>query len=206
MSETNKGDHFFYWVEGNFPLSLGFSLSIVIVHGLKIFSNRESWQPGGMAAPNLLILSMSASSPSRSAVNHRVRTRAKFFRRRPEVFLKGVTYGTFAPDDAAGFYVGPPEKARRDLAMMKAIGINGVRIYHAPPKWFLDLAQENGIRVMVTLWWGQNVDFLSTNKRRREIFDKVHYDVKSNAGHPGLMGYLVANEISSLMVRRVCGR
>lgn len=130
-----------------------------------------------------------------------MRTRAKFFFEGDrKFFLKGVTYGTFAPD-AAGFYVGPPEKARRDLAMMREIGINGVRIYHAPPKWFLDLAHENGIRVMVTLWWGQNVDFLSTNKRRREIFEKVHSDVKSNAGHPGLMGYLVANEISSLMVR-----
>jgi glycosyltransferase involved in cell wall biosynthesis len=134
-------------------------------------------------------------------VNHRVRTRAKFFFEGDQkFFLKGVTYGTFAPD-AQGFYVGPPEKARRDLAMMREIGINGVRVYHAPPKWFLDMAQENGIRVMVTLWWGQNVDFLSTSKRRREIFDKVRTDVKMNAGHPGLMGYLVANEISSLMVR-----
>ena len=130
-----------------------------------------------------------------------MRTRAKFFFEGDrKFFLKGVTYGTFAPD-AQGFYVGPPEKARRDLAMMREIGINGVRVYHAPPKWFLDLAHENGIRVMVTLWWGQNVDFLSTSKRRREIFEKVHSDVKMNAGHPGLMGYLVANEISSLMVR-----
>ncbi len=134
-------------------------------------------------------------------MNHRVRTRAKFFFEGDrKFFLKGVTYGTFAPD-ADGFYVGPKEKAARDLAMMSEIGINGVRIYHAPPKWFLDLAAENNIRVMVTLWWGQNVDFLSTSKRRREIFDKVHKDVKSNAGHPALMGYLVANEISSLMVR-----
>lgn len=134
-------------------------------------------------------------------MNHRVRTRAKFFFEGDrKFFLKGVTYGTFAPD-AEMFYVGPPEKARRDLAMMREIGINGVRVYHAPPKWFLDLAHENGIRVMVTLWWGQNVDFLSTSKRRREIFEKVHSDVKMNAGHPGLMGYLVANEISSLMVR-----
>ncbi len=130
-----------------------------------------------------------------------MRTRAKFFFEGDrKFFLKGVTYGTFAPDDQ-GFYVGPPEKARRDLAMMREIGINAVRVYHAPPKWFLDLAQENGIRVMVTLWWGQNVDFLSTSRRRREIFEKVHSDVKMNAGHPALLGYLVANEISSLMVR-----
>ncbi|MGB7840595.1 MAG: glycosyltransferase, partial [Terrimicrobiaceae bacterium] len=86
-------------------------------------------------------------------------------------------------------------------SMMRDAGVNGVRVYHAPPKWFLDLAIEFGVRVMVTLWWGQNVDFLSSAKRRRDIFAKVHLDVKSNAGHPGLLGYLVANEISSTMVR-----
>jgi len=134
-------------------------------------------------------------------MNHRVRTRAKFFfEGGQKFFLKGVTYGTFKPD-AQNFYVGPPEKAARDLAMMRQAGFNAVRIYHAPPKWFLDLAAENGIRVMVTLWWGQNVDFLDSAKRRREVFDKVYSDVKSNAGHSALMGYLVANEISSTMVR-----
>jgi glycosyltransferase involved in cell wall biosynthesis len=134
-------------------------------------------------------------------VNHRVRARAKFFFEGDhKFFLKGVTYGTFAPD-AEGYYVGSPAKARLDLSMMRDAGVNGVRIYHAPPKWFLDLASEFGVRVMVTLWWGQNVDFLSSAKRRREIFDKVHHDVKSNAGHPALLGYLVANEISSTMVR-----
>ena len=134
-------------------------------------------------------------------MNHRVRARAKFFFEGDhKFFLKGVTYGTFAPD-AGGYYVGPPEKARVDLSMMRDVGVNGVRVYHAPPKWFLDLAYEFGIRVMVTLWWGQNVDFLSSGRRRREIFNKVHSDVKSNAGHPGLLGYLVANEISSTMVR-----
>jgi glycosyltransferase involved in cell wall biosynthesis len=135
------------------------------------------------------------------AVKQRVRARAKFFFEGDyKFFLKGVTYGTFAPD-SDGYYVGPPEKARIDLSLMREIGVNGVRVYHAPPKWFLDLCYEFGIRVMVTLWWGQNVDFLSSGRRRREIFAKVHSDVNSNAGHPGLLGYLVANEISSTMVR-----
>jgi glycosyltransferase involved in cell wall biosynthesis len=134
-------------------------------------------------------------------VKHRVRARAKFFFEGDhKFFLKGVTYGTFEPD-ADGYYVGPPKKAGIDLLMMRDLGVNGVRVYHAPPKWFLDLAYECGIRVMVTLWWGQNVDFLSSGRRRREIFDKVQSDVKSNSGHPGLLGYLVANEISSTMVR-----
>ena len=134
-------------------------------------------------------------------MKQRVRVRAKFFFEGDyKFFLKGVTYGTFAPD-ADGYYVGPPEKARIDLSLMREIGVNGVRVYHAPPKWFLDLCYEFGVRVMVTLLWGQNVDFLSSGRRRREIFAKVHSDVNSNAGHPALLGYLVANEISSTMVR-----
>ena len=134
-------------------------------------------------------------------MKQRVRARAKFFFEGDyKFFLKGVTYGTFAPD-SDGYYVGPPEKARIDLSLMREIGVNGVRVYHAPPKWFLDLCYEFGVRVMVTLWWGQNVDFLSSGRRRREIFAKVHSDVNSNAGHPALLGYLVANEISSTMVR-----
>ena len=87
-------------------------------------------------------------------MNHRVRARAKFFFEGDQkFFLKGVTYGTFAPD-AEGYYVGPSAKARLDLSMMRDAGVNGVRVYHAPPKWFLDLAIEFGVRVMVTLWWG----------------------------------------------------
>ena len=130
-----------------------------------------------------------------------MRSRAKcFFEGDYTFFLKGVTYGTFAPD-SDGYYVGPPEKARIDLSLMREIGVNGVRVYHAPPKWFLDLCYEFGIRVMVTLWWGQNVDFLSSGRRRREIFANVPPDVDSNAGQPAPVSHLVATEVSSTMVR-----
>jgi GT2 family glycosyltransferase len=132
--------------------------------------------------------------------NPRVRPVAKFFFEGDrKFFLKGITYGTFAPD-REGFYVGTPEKARLDLSMMRELGVNVVRVYYAPPRWFLDLCLEHGIRVMVTLWWGQNVDF-SRRAARRVIEAKVGRDVQSNAGHSAIFGYLVANEIPSPMVR-----
>ncbi len=130
-----------------------------------------------------------------------IRARAKFFfEGARKFFIKGVTYGTFKPD-ADGFMVNTPEKARRDLAMMREIGINVVRVYTRPPRWFLDLCAEHGIRALVTLWWGQNFDFLDTGRERRRVVDKVRADVRANAGHPALFGYLVANEISSTMTR-----
>src|SRR3954468_17239721 len=70
-----------------------------------------------------------------------IRVRAKFFFEGDrKFFIKGVTYGPFAPD-AEGHFVGDPDKARRDFALMQEMGINLVRIYHIPPKWFLDLCR-----------------------------------------------------------------
>src|SRR3954468_2943982 len=70
-----------------------------------------------------------------------IRVRAKFFFEGDrKFFIKGVTYGPFAPD-AEGHFVGDPAKARRDFALMQEMGINLVRIYHIPPKWFLDLCR-----------------------------------------------------------------
>ena len=77
-----------------------------------------------------------------------VRVRAKFFfEGERKFFIKGVTYGPFAPDDA-GDHFGSHEGAVRDLDMMLEVGVNLVRIYYVPPCWFLDLCAERGIRIL----------------------------------------------------------
>ena len=111
-------------------------------------------------------------------MNHRVRTRAKFFFEGDhKFFLKGVTYGPFAPD-AGGYHFGTPEKARVDFSLMREAGINVVRVYYVPPEWFLDLCHAFGLRAMMTLWWGQNVDFLKVRKAARKISNKVDAEVR----------------------------
>ena len=65
-------------------------------------------------------------------MNHRVRTRAKFFFERDQKFVvKGVTYGPFAPD-AEGAHFGTPEKARSDFLLMAQAGVNLIRVYYVP--------------------------------------------------------------------------
>ena len=54
--------------------------------------------------------------------------------------------------------VGDPSRARRDLAQMRELGINVARIYHLPPRWFLDCCAEAGIRVLITLPWAKPVN------------------------------------------------
>jgi glycosyltransferase involved in cell wall biosynthesis len=131
----------------------------------------------------------------------RVRAVAKFFFEGDrKFFVKGVTYGPFRPD-AEGHYFGQPAQVEKDLALMRQIGLNLSRVYHVPPRWFLDCCAAAGIRVLITLPWAKHVEFLRRRKARNEIANSVRNAVKRNAGHPAVFGYLVGNEISSTMAR-----
>ena len=131
----------------------------------------------------------------------RVRVRAKFFfEGDKKFFIKGATYGPFAPD-ANDEYFGDPAKLARDLAIMRDTGINLLRVYYVPPRWFLDACGEAGIRVLVTIPWAEHIEFLNNGKIRREVVRAVREGVKKNAGHTAIFGYLVGNEIPTSMVR-----
>ncbi|MDX2080265.1 MAG: glycosyltransferase [Terrimicrobiaceae bacterium] len=130
-----------------------------------------------------------------------IRVRAKFFfEGERKFFIKGVTYGPFSPD-AQGEHFGNPEKARRDLELMAEAGVNLVRIYYVPPKWFLDLCAERGIRALISIPWAEHLEFLRDRKVRAEAERAIIDGVSRNAGHPAVFGYLVGNEIPTTMVR-----
>ena len=131
----------------------------------------------------------------------RIRPAAKFFLEGDKkFFVKGVTYGPFKPD-AEGNYLGRPEQVDVDLALMRQAGLNVVRIYHAPPPWFLDRCTNAGMRVLVTLPWEKHIEFLRERSIRKQIAEAVRTTVSKYAGHPAILGYLVGNEISSTMAR-----
>ena len=131
----------------------------------------------------------------------RIRPAAKFFLEGDKkFFVKGVTYGPFKPD-AEGNYLGRPEQVDADLALMRQAGLNVVRIYHAPPPWFLDRCTNAGMRVLVTLPWEKHIEFLRERSIRKQIADAVRTTVSKYPGHPAILGYLVGNEISSTMAR-----
>jgi glycosyltransferase involved in cell wall biosynthesis len=130
-----------------------------------------------------------------------IRAAAKFFLEGDrKFFVKGVTYGPFRPDNE-GHFLGPRDQAERDLAQMREIGLNVVRIYHTPPRWFLDVCAINGMRVLITLPWEKHIEFLRRKISRDQISAMVRTSVAANRGHPAIFGYLVGNEIASTMIR-----
>jgi O-antigen biosynthesis protein len=129
-----------------------------------------------------------------------VRTAAKFFYEGAEKFwLRGVTYGTFAPREGSDYPT--PERVTQDFALMRAAGINTVRIYTAPPTYLLDEAARQGLRVIVGLAWTQHICFLDDPQTAEQIRAQVRRDVQSCANHPAVLAFAIGNEIPAQIVR-----
>jgi GT2 family glycosyltransferase len=84
---------------------------------------------------------------------------------------------------------------------MAANGINTVRTYTVPPRWLLDMAQQNDLYVMIGLPWEQHITFLDDKKRARDIEKRVAAGVKTCTGHPAVLCYAIGNEIPASIVR-----
>jgi GT2 family glycosyltransferase len=135
------------------------------------------------------------------SATHRPRVGGKFlFVGDDKLYVRGVTYGAFAPDAHGVDY---PERSQvaLDFAAMAASGMNAVRTYTVPPGWLLDVAAEHRLWVMVGLAWEQHVAFLDDRRRARDIERRVRAGVAALAGHPALLAVAVGNEVPAPIVR-----
>ncbi len=131
----------------------------------------------------------------------RVRVEGKFFRLGEEKFcVKGVSYGPFALN-AAGQPFASPEQTAADFAQIRELGANVVRIYHVPGRWFLDLAAEYGLKVLVDIPWNKHLSFLDTAAAREQAREAVRRAVLACARHPAVFAFSMVNEIPPDLVR-----
>jgi len=114
--------------------------------------------------------------------------------------LKGVTYGTFAPD-AEGSQFPSRQQIAEDFRLMAGLGINTVRTYTAPRIDLLDEAARNGLRVMVGLPWSQHVAFLDDRRLSRQIRHDIAQKVADLSSHPAVVMFALGNEIPAGVVR-----
>jgi GT2 family glycosyltransferase len=125
----------------------------------------------------------------------------KFLQLGPERFwVKGVSYGTFAPD-TDGHHFPPPARIAEDFALMRRAGVNTVRTYTVPDQRFLDLAQQHGLRIMVGVPWADHVAFLDDRRLSRAIRREVMAHVRAVASHPAVVMMALGNEIPAAIVR-----
>jgi hypothetical protein len=131
----------------------------------------------------------------------RVRAKGRYlFAGDTKFFIKGVTYGPF-PENSRGEPLPEDATVIRDFDLMRRAGINAIRVYYVPPRHFLDLAAQAGIRVMVGIPWPEHLCFLDQWEVKEEIQKTVREAVAGLAGHPAILAWLIGNEIPSHIVR-----
>lgn len=133
--------------------------------------------------------------------DNRVTVDGRFFRvGQRKFYLRGVAYGPFAPNDR-GEPVGTRDEVLRDFSLMHELGVNLLRVYFVPPEWFMDLAAEHDLRLMIDVQWNQDVCFLDRPEMLRHSLDAVRDAATKCANHPAVFALCVANEFRPDIVR-----
>ncbi|NEQ09002.1 MAG: glycosyltransferase [Moorea sp. SIO4E2] len=145
---------------------------------------------------------MIVSENTACVTNTRPKVQGKFiFVDQDKFYIRGVTYGAFKPDQNGKEYHNLTT-IDRDFALMKANGINTVRIPHTmPPCQLLDIANQHGLKVMVGLSAEQYVGYLIDKKKAPDIEAIIRDQVRVCAGHPAILCYALGNEIPAPLVR-----
>jgi glycosyltransferase involved in cell wall biosynthesis len=134
-------------------------------------------------------------------ITNRVRRDGKFFRLGHEKFyVRGVTYGPFEADQD-GHPLPPPQRVRQDFALIRQMGANCVRIYHVPPGWFLDLAQEMGVKIFLDVAWPKNLTFTTESQAADAARQAVRQAAQRCGNHPAVFAISVVNEVPPDIVR-----
>src|SRR5437868_14383702 len=125
----------------------------------------------------------------------RVRVDGEFFRQgEAKFYIKGVTYGPFAPNQSGEMFPDHAQ-AEADFLQLQELGANVLRVYYVPPKWLLDLAWEHQLRILVDIPWPNHLCFLDSPELKAHARDAVRSAVTHCQGHPAVFAFSVVNEI-----------
>src|SRR5687767_5949832 len=115
-------------------------------------------------------------------------------------WVKGVTYGTFKPNEQVEPFPSRAQ-AREDFLRMRDAGINTVRLYTPPPDWLADLAADTGLFLLPDICWGPRRCDLDDEGRLKFLYDWTREHVRRLADHPAILMFSIGNEIPPLIVR-----
>lgn len=136
-----------------------------------------------------------------ASLRPRISVDGKFFRLGEKKFyVKGLTYGPFAPNDQ-GEPFASPEQTRRDFGVIRELGANTLRVYYVPPRWFLDLAAEHELWLLIDVPWSKHLCFLDDEGIREAARLAVHEAATVCAAHPAVYALSLVNEIPQDIVR-----
>src|SRR5262245_43151646 len=115
-------------------------------------------------------------------------------------FIRAVTYGSFAPNDA-----GEPfptfDVLRADFEHMRASGANAVRLYTPPSDRIADAAADAGLWLIADLCWGPRSNELDDRGAVRSMVEHTRAHARRLRGHQAMLLWGIGNEIPPLIAR-----
>ena len=144
-------------------------------------------------------------APGRQRLIHtatnRVRRDGKFFRLGDEKFyVKGVTYGPFEKS-SEGEPLPERDQIRRDFDQILDLGANVIRVYHTPPKWFMDMALHAGLKIFIDVAWPKNLTFVGDKEITEQAHTAVRQAARTCGNHPAIFAISVVNEVPPDIIR-----
>ena len=134
-------------------------------------------------------------------MTERVRADGKFLRvGLTKFWVKGVTYGPFKPQ-ASGVHLPDTRQIDADFRQIRELGANTLRVYHAPPRWFFDMAGAHGLKVLVDVPWSKHRCFLDSATDQESGRTAVRQAAQTAKGHEALLALSVVNEIPPDVLR-----
>jgi len=115
-------------------------------------------------------------------------------------YLKGVSYGPFAPNQQ-GESLPEPCRLKEDFAHIRELGGNTIRVYFPPPEWLLDEAMKSGLRVFIDVPWDKHRCFFEDWDAMARAREQVRSTAYNLGKHPGVIAISVANEFPANIVR-----
>jgi GT2 family glycosyltransferase len=135
------------------------------------------------------------------APRRRASVDGKFFRLGEKKFyVKGVAYGPFRDNEQAKPFASK-EQTAADFAQIRQLEANLIRIYDVPPKWFLDLALEHKLKLLIDIPWNKHLCFIDSPAEQDRARQAVRNAVLGCGGHPAIFAFSVANEVPPDIVR-----
>jgi glycosyltransferase involved in cell wall biosynthesis len=121
--------------------------------------------------------------------------------------FRGVTYGTFRPD-ANGDPYPARETVRKDFASIRENGFTVVRTYAEPPDHVLEAAAENGLQLLVGVFWRDWRYVLGGSSRQyraveHDAEEAVQRAAARLSGHEQVLGLCLGNEVPADVIRWV---
>lgn len=131
----------------------------------------------------------------------RVTVDGKFFRLGDRKFyVKGLTYGPFAPNEQNEMFPSS-RQVERDFKQIREVGANLLRVYYVPPRWFLDLAAREELKLLIDIPWSSHLCFLDSDASRANARQVVREAVTACQRHPAVFAFSVVNEIPAEVAR-----